>query len=77
MYILTDEWFLQDSSFEKMGELMSLNGGRLLGLYDEFSSFLARLNLFKGKGLSNSHEMNQFLELYNRNAWARSTSMLL
>lgn len=47
-----------------MGELMSLNGGRLLGHYDELSSFLARLNLFKGKDLSNSHEMSQFLDKY-------------
>jgi hypothetical protein len=59
-----------------MGELMSLNGGRLLGFYDEFSSLLARLNLFKGKGYSNSHEMSQILELYNGNAWARSTGIL-
>ena len=52
---------------------MSLNGGRLLGIYDEFPLFLSKLNLFKGKCLSNSHEMNQFLELYNGNGWTRST----
>lgn len=36
-------WLLQDASFEKMGALMAANDGRLLGLYDEMSSFLGKL----------------------------------
>lgn len=45
-------WLLGDASCEKMGDLMALNGGRLLGLYDELSTFLTQLNLYRGKGLS-------------------------
>lgn len=34
-------WFVGDATFEKMGEQMSHNGGRLFGLYDELSTFFA------------------------------------
>ena len=67
-------WLLQDATFDKMGSLMSENSGRLLGIYDELSSFLSKLNLFRGKSLSDSHELAMFLELYNANPWTRITS---
>ena len=41
-------WLLGDATCEKMGDLMAANGGRLLGLYDELSTFLTQLNLYKG-----------------------------
>ena len=66
-------WLLQDATFEKMGALMSDNSGRLIGLYDELSSFLTRINLFRGRGLSDTHELAMFLELYNANEWTRTT----
>ena len=44
-------WLLGDATCEKMGDLMAVNGGRLLGLY-ELSTFLTQLNLYRGKGLS-------------------------
>ena len=58
-------WLLGDATCEKMGDLMATNGGRLLGLYDELSSFLTQLNLSRGKGLTHSHELALFLQLYN------------
>jgi hypothetical protein len=67
---------LQDATFEKMGALMSENSGRLLGLYDELTSFLTRINLYRGKGLSDTHELAVFLELYNANEWTRTTGEL-
>ena len=51
-----------------MGVLM--DSGCLLGVYDELSSFLPKLNLYRGRG---SHEVAMFLELYNANPWKRST----
>ena len=36
---------------------MASNNGRLLGMYDELSSFLGKLNICRGKGLSDSHEL--------------------
>ena len=59
-----------------MGALMAENSARLLGLYDELSSFLTRINLFRGKGLSDSHELAMFLELYNANDWTRTTGIV-
>ena len=66
-------WMFDDASFEKMGALMSENSGRLLGLYDELSAFLAQINLYRGRGLSDSHELAMFLQLYNGHQWRRDT----
>ena len=52
---------------------MSENGGRLLGLYDELTNFLTQLNLYRGKGLSLTHEMAVFLQLYNGHSWTHVT----
>lgn len=70
-------WLLGDATCEKMGDLMAANGGRLLGLYDELSTFLSQLNLYRGKGLTLSHELALFLQLYNGHSWTRATGMYL
>ena len=76
LYIEDDvAWLLQDATFEKMGALMAQNKGRLLGLYDELSSFLSKINVYHGRGLTDTHELALFLELYNANSWTRSTGM--
>ena len=68
-------WLLGDATCEKMGDLMAANDGRLLGLYDELTSFLTQLNLYRGKGLTLSHELALFLQLYNGHAWSRTTGV--
>ena len=68
-------WMLDDQSFEKMGSLMDDNYGKLLGLYDELSMFLSQINVFRGRGLSDSHELALFLQLYGGNPWVRRTGM--
>ena len=69
-------WTLDEASFEKMGALMSENDGRLLGLYDELTTFLTQINLYKSKGLSDSHDLAVFLQLYNGIGWSRKTGNL-
>lgn len=59
--------------FEKMGSNMAENKGRLLGLFDELSAFLTKIRLYNSRGLSDSHELAMFLELYNANPWTRTT----
>lgn len=66
-------WEVGDSTFEKMGQLMFLNSGRIFGMYDEVTTFLTQLNVYQGKGLSNSHELALFLQLYNGHSWSRNT----
>ena len=35
-----ESWLLEDQSFEKLGEMMQKNYGKLLGLYDELPMLL-------------------------------------
>ena len=53
-------WAFDDASFEKMGALMSDNSCHLLIFYDEMSAFLTQINLYRGRGLSDSHELSLF-----------------
>ena len=76
----TDEdipWMVDDASMEKMGAIMANNGSRLLGLYDELSTFLTQINVYRGKGISDSHDLSAFLSLYNGKSWNRDTNMFL
>ena len=68
-------WVLDDLSFEKMGALMHSNGSRLLGLYDDFSAFLSQTNLYRGRTISESHELSLFLQLFNGHPWRRDTGI--
>ena len=52
---------------------MAENGGRQLGVFDELSAFLIKTNLYSSHGLTGSHELSMFLELYNANPWTRTT----
>ena len=63
-------WQIEDSTFEKMGELMSCNGGRIFGIYDELTT---QINVYCGRGLADSHELSLFLQLYNGQGWTRNT----
>ena len=66
-------WVFDNGTLEKMGALMNENSCRLLGLYDEMTSFLTQINLYRGRGLSDSHELSLFLQLYNAHPWRRDT----
>ena len=72
----TRSWEMKDTSFQKMGELMTDNDGRLLGIFDELSSFLAKINIYNGKSICDSNELSMLLELYNGNGWSRNTGKL-
>ena len=61
----------------KNGDLMHENHGKLLGLYDELSTFLTQMNLYRGKGLAESHDLALFLQLYNGHPWMRRRGELV
>lgn len=48
-------WVFDDTTCEKVGALMNENSCRLLGFYDEMSAFLSQINLYRRRGLSDSH----------------------
>lgn len=66
-------WLLDDQSFEKLGELMKANYGKILGLCDELPMFLSQLNICRGRTLSESQQVAIFLQLYGANRWVRKT----
>ena len=70
---LEPSWNLDEATFEKMGALMNDNGGRLLGIYDEMTTFLTQINLYKSRGQVDSHDVAVFLQLYNGHPWSRKT----
>lgn len=70
-------WFFDDQSIEKLGAMMCDNDWKLLGLYDELPMFLAQMNIFRGKGLCDSHELALLLQLYGGTQWVRKTGKLV
>lgn len=70
---LSPSWFADDQTLEKMGALMCENDGRLLGLYDELPMFFSQMNIFHGKGITDSRELSVFLQLFGARSWARKT----
>lgn len=75
-FVESSPWMLHDSTFEKMGALMHENNGRLLGLFDGLTAFLTKIRLYNTRGITDSHELAMFLELYNANPWTRVTGIL-
>lgn len=67
------QWVLDHASFEKMGELMARNNCKIIGCYDELSTFLAQMNVYRGKGLNESQDLSTFLSLYSCKSWSRCT----
>ena len=41
---------LDEATFKKMGAMMAANNNKVLGFYDEISTFLAQMNVYHGKG---------------------------
>ncbi len=66
-------FWLSDDQSEKLGELMAENHGKLLGLYDELSMFLAQINVCRGRSVTDSQQLSTFLQLYGSDQWMRRT----
>ena len=59
-----------------MGDLMYPNHWKLLGLYDELPMFFYQINILPARGVSDSHELLVFLQLYGGERWMRKTGLL-
>ena len=66
-------WSAEEASMEKMGAMMSENGCKMLGLFDEFTHFLTQINVYKGKSLTDSQDLAMLLQLHNGLSWSRKT----
>ena len=69
-------WLSDDQSFEKLRELMESNHGKLFGLYDELSMFLAQINVCRGRSVTDSQQVSTFLQMYGSDQWVRRTGKL-
>lgn len=68
------EWLLSDQTFETLGEIMSQNDGKMLGLNDELTNWLSQVNLYSGaKGLLDTHQFTKLLALFSATSWTRQT----
>ena len=66
------DWLLSDETFEKMGEIMPQNDGKMVGLYDELTNWLSQVNLYSGtKGLLDTHEFTKLLEFFSAISWSQ------
>ena len=65
-------WILDDQTFENTGDSMAENHSKLLWLYDELSTFLTQMNICRGRGVAESHEVALFLQLYGADPWIRT-----
>ena len=54
---------------------MSKNNGKLFSLYDELSTFLVQMNVYRGKRLCESHDLAIFLSPYNGKSWNHDTGI--
>ena len=62
---------------EKFGEILASNGGRILCLHDELTSFFQATNLLSlGKKTSSDSNQSEFLTLFNCGPKRRETSNL-
>ncbi|KAJ7380743.1 hypothetical protein OS493_007116 [Desmophyllum pertusum] len=67
------DWVVEEATMEKMGALMCDNGNKLIGIYDELTHFLTQINIYQNRGLSDTHDLAMFLQLYNGLPWSRKT----
>ena len=61
---------------EKMGAMMNENDNRLIGIYDELTHFLSQTNVYHNRGLSDTHDLGMFLQLYNGSPWSQKTGKI-
>lgn len=67
------DWNVEEATMEKMGAMMFENNNRLIGIYDELTHFLTQVNIYRNRGLSDTHDLAMFLQLYNGLPWSRKT----
>ena len=71
------DWMIEEASMEKMGAMMCDNGNKIIGIYDELTHFLTQINIYRNRGLSDTHDLAMFLQLYNGLPWSRRTGTII
>uniref|UniRef100_A0A7M5XGK5 Uncharacterized protein n=1 Tax=Clytia hemisphaerica TaxID=252671 RepID=A0A7M5XGK5_9CNID len=62
-----------NTTWEKFGENLAVNGGRMMGLYDELFGFFGYCDLLTSKGKGTSDNQTDFLTFFNGGSRRRET----
>ena len=67
---------LPHCTWDKFGEILANNGGRLYGLFDELVSFFATMNMYSSSrsSVQDNREYQDFLKMFTGKAKNRETS---
>ena len=71
------DWAIEEASMEKMGAKMCDNSNKIIGIYEELTHFLTQINIYRNRGLSDTHDLAMFLQLYNGLPWSRRTGTIM
>ncbi len=73
------QMILPHCTWEKFGEILANNGGRIYGLFDELVSFFSTMNMYSSaKGqVQDNREYQDFLKMFTGKAKTRETSACL
>jgi hypothetical protein len=69
------QMILPHCTWEKFGEILAINGGRIYGLFDELISFFSTMNMYSSaKGqVQDNREYQDFLKMFTGKAKTRET----
>ena len=75
MQIANRTIILPHFTWDKFGEIMANNGGRIYGLFDELVSFFSTMNMYSSsKGsVQDNREYQDFLKMFTGKAKTRET----
>ena len=67
---------LPHSTWDKFGDILAHNGGKLFGLFDELISFFSTMNMYSSSksSVQDNREYQDFLQLFTGKAKNRETS---
>jgi hypothetical protein len=67
---------LPHCTWDKFGEILANNGGKLFGLFDEMISFFSTMNMYSSSrsAVQDNREYQDFLKMFTGKAKTRETS---
>ena len=67
---------LPHCTWDKFGEILAHNGGRIYALFDELISFFSTMNMYSSSraAVQDNREYQDFLKMFTRKSKTRETS---
>ena len=70
---------LPHCTWDKFGEILAQNGGRIYALFDELTSFFSTMNMYSSSraAVQDNREYQDFLKMFTGKSKSRATSTFL